>query len=194
MREGGRNICQEQAQEALWAMLDADARQLLKIQEFVKGLTFDYTLEVNEASTPAVEQKRHHRKTLTEIIDGFMAALAEEAKRKAQAYYGTPKQSAAQPEVGLASRDMFCALVSHFVKEAFRGEDHIGPTILIIKDFAPGLLKDNHAEPMKEGNAFVQRLETFRKKSGVIKEFNSLVALYKTQRSFPSIMKTFQPE
>ena len=191
---GGRNICQKQAQEALWAMSDADARQLLKIQEFVKGLTFDYTLGVNEARTPAIEQKRHHRKTLTEIIDSFMAALAEETKRKAQVYYDTPKQSARRPEVGLASRDMFCALVSHFVKEAFRGEDHIGPTILIIKDFAPDLLKDNHAEPMKEANAFVQRLEAFRKKNGVIKEFNSLVALYKTQRSFPSIMKTFQPE
>jgi hypothetical protein len=189
-----RNIRQEQAQEALWEMSDADARQLLKIQEFVKGLTFDYTLEVNEASTPAVEQNRHHRKTLAEIIDGFTAALAEETKHKAQAYSDTPRQSTGRPEAGLASRDMFCALVSHFVKEAFRGEDHIGPTILIIKDFAPGLLKDNHAEPMKEVNAFVQRLETFRKKTGVIKEFNSLVALYKTHRSFPSIMKTFQPE
>ena len=47
---------------------------------------------------------------------------------------------------------------------------------------------------MKEASAFVQRLENFRKKNGVIKEFNSLVTLYKTQRSFPSIMKTFQPE
>ncbi|GKS65267.1 hypothetical protein YTPLAS72_25710 [Nitrospira sp.] len=189
---GGHNICQEQ--EALWAMSDADARQLLKIQEFVKGLTFDYTLEVNEAATPAVEQNRHHRKTLTEIIDGFMTGLAEETKRKAQVYYGTPKRSPGRSEVGVASPDMFCALVSHFVKEAYRGEDHIGPTILIIKDFAPGLLKDNHAEPMKEANAFVQRLETFRKKNGAIKEFNSLVALYKTDRSFPSIMKTFQPD
>ena len=189
-----RNVRQEEAQEALWAMLDADARQLLKIQDFVKSLTFDYMLELNEASIPAVEQRRPYRKTLAEIIDGFMAALAEETKRKAQVYSGAPKQSAARPEVGLASRDMFCALVSHFVKEAFRGEDHVGPTILIIKDFAPGLLKDNHVEPMKEANAFVQRLETFRKKSGVIKEFNALVALYKTQRSFPSIMKTFQPE
>ncbi|MDR4463304.1 MAG: hypothetical protein MRJ66_03470 [Nitrospira sp.] len=191
---GGHNICQEQAQEALWAMSDSDARQLLKIQEFVKGLTFDYTLEVNETSTPAVEQKRHHRKTLTEIINSFMTGLAEETKRKAQVYYGTPKRSPGRSEVGVASPDMFCALVSHFVKEAFRGEDHIGPTIRIIKDFAPGLLKDNHIETMKEANAFVQRLEAFRKKNGAIKEFNSLVALYKTHRSFPSIMKTFQPE
>lgn len=191
---GERNIRQEEAQEALWETFDADARQLLKIQEFVKGLTFDYALEVNEASTPAVEQKRHHRKTFTEIIDGFMVALAEETKRKAQAYSDTPKQSTGRPEAGLASRDMFCALVSHFVKEAFRGEDHIGPTILIIKDFAPGLLKNNHADPMKEANAFAERLKAFRMKNGAIKEFNSLVALYKTGRSFPSIMKTFQPE
>jgi len=191
---GEHNVRQEEAAEALWETSDADTRQLLKIQEFVKGLTFDYTFEVKEASTPALEQKRHHRKTLAEIIDSFTAALAEETKRKAQVYSDTPKQSTGRPEAGLASRDMFCALVSHFVKEAFRGQDHIGPTILIIKDFASGLLKDNHAEPMKEANAFVQRLEAFRKKTGVIKEFTSLVALYKTHRSFPSIMKTFQLE
>lgn len=191
---GEHNIRQEEEQEALWEKSDADAERLLKIQEFVKGLTFDYTLEVNEDSPPVVEQKRHHRKTLAEIIDGFMAALTEEIKRKAQVYSSITKQSTGRPEAGLASRDMFCALVSHFVKEAFRGEDHIGPTLLIIKDFAPRLLKDNYAEPMKEANAFVQRLEAFRKKNGVIKEFNSLVALYKTHRSFPSIMKTFQPE
>ncbi len=191
---GERNILEELAREALWRTSEPDARQLLKIQELVKGLMFDYTLEVNEACTPAVEQKRHHRKTLAEIIDGFVDAFAEETKERAHVYTGTPKQSAGRPEAGRISPDMFCALVSHFVKEAFRGDDHIGPTIHIIKDFAPSLLKDNHAEAMKEANAFVQRLEAFRKKNGVIKEFNSLVALYKTDRSFPSIMKTFQPE
>jgi hypothetical protein len=191
---GERNIREEQAREALWRTSEPDAKQWLQIQELVRGLRFEYTLEVNEVCTPAFEQKRYLRKTLAEIIDGFAAVFAEETKDSAQVYSGTPKPAARPPEDGRISRDMFCALVSHFVKEAFRGEDHIGPSILVIKDFAPGLLKDNHAEPTKEANAFVQRLEAFRKKSGVIKEFNSLVALYKTDRSFPSIMKTFQPE
>ena len=191
---GERNIRQEQARRALWRTSEPDTKQWLQIQELVQGLTFDYTLEVNETCTPAFEQKRHHRKTLAEIIDGFVAAFAEETRDRAQVYSGTPKPALRPPEAGRISGDMFCALVSHFVKEAFRGKDHIEQTILIIKDFAPGLLKDNHAEPMKEANAFVQRLEAFRKKSGVIKEFNSLVALYKTDRSFPSIMKTFQLE
>ncbi|MGE0645812.1 MAG: hypothetical protein AB7P24_19310 [Nitrospira sp.] len=191
---GARNSREAQAPESLWRTSEPDAKQLLKIQEFVKGLTFDYTLEVNEASTPAGEQKWHHRKTLAEVIDGFVDAFAEETKVRAQAYSRTAKQGTGRPEAGLTSRDLFCALVSHFVKEAFRGEDHIGPTILIIKDFAPGLLKDNQADPMKEANAFVERLKAFKTKNGSIKEFNSLVALYKTNRSFPSIMKTFQPE
>ncbi|MBK9307598.1 MAG: hypothetical protein IPM58_11040 [Nitrospira sp.] len=191
---GERDVIEEQARESLWRTSEPDAKQLLKIQELVKGLTFDYALEVKKALTPGVEHKRHHRKTLAEIMDGFVDAFVKETKGRAKAYAGTTKQSTGRPEAGLTSRDMFCALVNHFVKEAFRGEDHIGPTILIIKDFIPGLLKDNHAEPIKEANAFVQRLETFRKKNGVNKEFNSLVALYKTDRSFPSIMKTFQPE
>lgn len=191
---GERNILQEQAREALWRTSEPDAKQLLKIQELVKGLTFDYTLEVNEARTPAFEQKGHHRKTLAEIIDGFVDVFAEETKDRAHVYSGTAKPGPTRPEAGLASRDMFCALVSHFVKEAFRGKDHIGLTILIIKDFAHGLLKDNHADPMKEASAFVQRLKALRTKNGAIKEFNSLVALYKTDRSFPSIMKTFQLE
>ena len=187
-------IRQEQARETLWRKSESDAKQWLKIQELVKGLTFDYTLEVNEAGTPAVEQKRHHRKSLAEIIDGFVNAFAEETTVRTQVSSGTPKPNPRRPEAGLISRDMFCALVSHFVKEASRGEDHIGTTILIIKDFAPGVLKDNHATPMKEVNAFIERLKAFRKKNGAIREFNSLVALYKTHRSFPSIMKTFQPE
>jgi hypothetical protein len=191
---GERHIRQEQAQEALWRTSEPDAKQLLKIQELVKGLTFDYILEVNEVCTPAFEHKRHHWKTLAEIIDGFVDVFAEETKDRAQVYSGTPKPGPRRPEAGRISRDMFCALVSHFAKEAFRGEDHIGPTIRIIKDFAPGLLKDNHANPMKEANAFVERLKAFRTKKSAIKEFNSLVALYKTDRSFPSIMKTFQPE
>ncbi|MBX3301662.1 MAG: hypothetical protein KF693_05565 [Nitrospira sp.] len=189
-----RNIRQEQAREALWRTSEPDVKQLLKIQKLVKGLTFDYTLEVNEVCTPAFEHKRHHRKTLAEIIDGFVDVFAEETKDTAQVYSGTPKPGPRRPEAGYISRDMFCALVSHFVKEAFRGEDHIGPTILIIKDFAPGLLKDNHANPMKEANAFVERLKALRTKNSAIKEFNSLVALYKTDRSFPSIMTIFQPE
>ncbi len=191
---GERNIRQEQARGALWRTSEPDAKQLLKIQELVKSLTFDYTLEVNEACTPVFEHKRHHRKTLAEIIDGFMGVFAKETNDRAHIYSGTPKPGPRRPEAGLASPDMFCALVSHFVKEAFRGKDHIEPTIFIIKDFAPGLLKDNHADPMKEANAFVQRLKAFRTKNSAIKEFNSLVALYKTDRSFPSIMKTFQPE
>ncbi|MGE0470782.1 MAG: hypothetical protein AB7L09_16720 [Nitrospira sp.] len=190
---GERNIRQEQAWESLWRTSEPDAKQLLTIQELVNSLTFDYTLEVNETYTPAFEHKRHHRKTLAEIIDGFVDVFAEETKDRAQAYSGTPKPGPRRPEDGLTSRDMFCALVSHFVKEAFRG-NHIGPTILIIKDFAPGLLKDNHANSMKEANAFVQRLKALRTKHSAIKEFNSRVALYKTDRSFPSIMKTFQPE
>lgn len=191
---GEGNILKGQAREALWRTSEPDAKQLLKIRELVKGLTFDYTLEVNEVRTPAFEQKGHHRKTLAEIIDGFMGVFAKETKDRAHVYSGTPKPGPRRPEVGLASPDMFCALVSHFVKEAFRGKDHIGPTILIIKDFAPGLLKDSHADPMKEANRFVERIKAFRTKRSAIKEFNSLVALYKTDRSFPSIMKTFQPE
>ena len=92
------------------------------------------------------------------------------------------------------SPDMFCALVSHFVQEAFSGEDPIGQTISIMKDFVPALLKDSHADPRKEITAFAQRLKVSRKKVGAIKEFNSLVTIYKTHRSFPSIMKTFQYE
>ncbi|MDH4085302.1 MAG: hypothetical protein OEV99_16610 [Nitrospira sp.] len=191
---GERTIREEQAHEALRRTSEFDAKHLLKIQELVKGLTLDYTLEVNEAHTSAAEQNRHHRKTLAEILDGFVDVFAKETEVRAQVYSGTPKPGSRRSEAGRISRDMFCALVSHFVKEAFRGKDHIGPTICIIKDFAPGLLKDNHADPMKEANAFVQRLKAFRKKKGAIKEFNSLVALYETHRSLPSIMKTFQPE
>jgi hypothetical protein len=40
---------------------------------------------------------------------------------------------------------------------------------------------------------FVQRLKAFQKREGAIEEFNFLVAIYKTHRSFPSIMQTFQP-
>lgn len=191
---GERNILEEQARESLWRTSEPDEKQLLKIQALVKGLTFDYALEVNEALTPAVERKRHHRKTLAEIVDGFVGAFAEETKVGAQVFPGSHKSGPRRSEAGFLSGDMFCALVSHFVKEAFGGEDHIGPAILIIKDFAPGLLTDNLAEPVKEANAFVQRLEAFRKRNGVIREFNLLVALYKTDRSFPSIMKTFQLE
>lgn len=191
---GECNIRQEQAQEALRRTSEPDAKQLLKIQELVKDLMFDYTLEVNEVCTPAFEHKRLHQKTLAEIIDGFVEVFTEETRDSAQIYSGTLKPGLRRSEAGRISRDMFCALVSHFVKEAFKGEDHIGPTILIIKDFAPGLLNGNHANPMKEANAFVEWLKAFRTKNGAIKEFNSLVTLYKTDRSFPSIMKTFQLE
>lgn len=189
---GAANLRKEQASQVLARMSEPDAKQLLQIQELVQGLTCDYTVEVDEDRTPATEHQRHHRKTLAEIICGFVDAFAEEATVRAQASSGTPQQGIGRPEAGVTSRDMFCALVSHFVKEAFKGEDHIGQAILILKDFAPGLLKDNHSDPMKEAKAFVQRLKALRKKAGAIKEFNSLVAIYKTDRSFPSIMKTFQ--
>lgn len=192
---GERNIREGQAWETLWGKSEPDAKQLLKIQELVKGLTFDYTLEVNENRMPATEHTWHHQKTLAEIIHGFLEAVAEEAKVRAQGYSDTPKQGTGRPEAGVTSRDMFCALLSHFVQEAFRGEDHIGQTISIIQDFAPGLLKDSHSfDSVKEAKAFVQQLKTFRKKGLAIKEFNTLVSIYKTHRSFPSIMKTFQHE
>ncbi|MFO0700688.1 MAG: hypothetical protein U0236_15805 [Nitrospira sp.] len=191
---GAGNLRKEQVREVLARMSEPDAMQLLKIQELVKGLTCNYTVEVNDAHTPATEHQRHHQKTLAEVIHGFVEAFAENAKVRAQVSSDTPKQGTGRPGDGVTSRDMFCALVSHFVKEAFNGEDHIGQTIFILKDFVPGLLQDNHVDSRKEIKAFIQRLEALRKKAGVIKEFNSLVTIYKTDRSFPSIMKTFQQE
>lgn len=191
---GERHRHQEQAREALWQTSESDAKQLMKIRELVKGLTREYTLEVTEARPPAFEQKRRQRKALAEIIDGFIQAFAETTNVRAQVHSSGSQPDPRRSEVGLPSREMFCALVSHFVEEAFRGEDHIRATILIIKDFAPGLLKDHFVDPMKEATAFVERLKAFRTKNSTAKEFTSLVALYKTDRSFPSIMKTFQLE
>lgn len=191
---GARTIRKEQAREALEQTSDPDAEQLLKIQELVKGLTFDYTLEVNDTRTSATGRQQHYQKTLAQIIHGFVEAFAEGTQVRAQVDSDTPTQGTGRPEDGVTSRDMFCALVSHFVKEAFGGENHIGQTIFIMKDFAPSLLKDNQTDPPKATNAFVQRIKALRKKHGTMKEFNSLVALYKTDRSFPSIMKTFQYE
>jgi len=191
---GEDSIGHEEVQEVLRRTSDPDATYWLKIRELVKSLTFDYVLEIHETRTPAVEQKRHHRKTLAEILDGFIDAYAEHTQARVQVDSNSPQQVSGRPEAGILSRDMFCALVNHLAKEAYRGEDHIWLTIMIIKDFAPGLLKDNHTNSMKEAAAFVHRLKAVRKKKGAIKEFNSLVALYKRGRSFPSIMKTFQPE
>lgn len=191
---GGGRIGQEVAREILGRTSDPDAKQLLKIQELVRGLTVDYILAVQEARTRAGAQKPHHRKTLAELIDGFIEVFAEEANVRAQAYPNSSRQGSGRPADGLTSPDMFCALVHHFVQEAVRGNDYIAHTIRIIHDFAPGLLKDNHADPMNEANAFVRRLKALRKKKRAIKEFNALVVIYNTHRSFPSIMKTFQPE
>jgi len=193
---GAQSIREEQVGEALSSTSVPDLKQLLKIQEIVKGLRFDYTLQVNEERTPATNHEQyHHQKTLADIIHGFLQAVAEEDEVRAQVDSDTPAQGIGRPEAGVTSRDMFCALVSHFVQEAFRGEDHSGPTISIIQDFAPGLLKDSRSsDSMKATKTFAQRLKAFRKKGGAIKEFNKLVATYKTHRSFPSIMKTFQPE
>lgn len=191
---GAGNFRNEQAREALERMSEPDAKQLLKIHELVQGLTCDYTLEVSEHRTPATEHQRPHQKTLAEIIHGFVDAFVDGAEVKAQVSSDTSQQGIGRPGDGVTSRDMFCALVSHFVQAAFSGEDHIGQTIFIMKDFAPGLLNDNSSDLRKETDAFVQRLNALRKKNGAIKEFNSLVALYKTHRSFPFIMKTFQPE
>jgi hypothetical protein len=188
------NIGEEHTEEALGRKSEPDAKQLLKIEELVKGLTCDYILAVNEARTPATGQTRQHQKTLAEIIHGFLEAFAEGAAVRTPVYYDTPKQGTGRSEAGVTSRDMFCALVSHFVQEAFSGDDYIGQTISIMKDFAPGLLKVNHSDPKREATAFVQRLKASRKKAGTIKEFNALVTIYKTHRSFPSIMKTFQYE
>lgn len=193
-KRGVRNIPEEQAREVLERTADPDAKQLLKIQELVKGLTCDYTMDVNEAHMPVTEHQRHHQKTLVQIIDGFVQAFIEESHVRAQVYSDTTQQGSGRPEIGVTSRDMFCALVAHFVQEAFRGKDHIGPTISIIKGFAPGLFKSDHSDSMTGAKAFVQRLKTLRKHGGAIKEFNSLVALYRTDRSFPFIMKTFQHE
>ena len=189
---GERNFREEQAREALWQAADPDTKKLVKIQDLVRALTFDYALEVNEDPTPVTQHKRHHRKTLAEIIDGFLKALAEAPDLKKQISPDTP-QRRGRPELGLTSRDMFCALVEHFVEEAFGGVDHIWQTIFIINDFAPGLLKDSASDEAHEANAFVQRLKAFQKREGAIEEFNFLVAIYKTHRSFPSIMQTFQP-
>jgi len=191
---GEDRIGQEAAREILRRTSDPDAKQLLKIQELVRGLTVDYILAVKEARTAADEQKPHHRKTLAELIDGFVEVFAEEANVRAQAYPNSSPRGSGSPADGLTSPDMFCALVHHFVQEAVRGNDHIAHTIRIIHDFAPGLLKDNHADPMNETNAFVRRLKALRRKKSAIKEFNALVTIYNTHRSFPSIMKTFQPE
>lgn len=193
---GEQSIHEEQVGEALSSTSVPDLKQLLKIQEIVKGLRFDYTLQVNEESTPATNHEQyHHQKTLTDIIHGFVEAVAEEAEVKAQVDSATSTQGTGRLEAGVTSRDMFCALVSHFVRDAFRGKDHSGQSISIIQDFAPGLLKDSHSsDSMRDTKAFAQRLKTFRKKGGAIKELNKLVATYKTHRSFPSIMKTFQPE
>ena len=191
---GEDRITQEAAREILRRTSDPDAKQLLKIQELVKSLTGDYILAVKEARTLTGKQKPHHRKTLAELIDGFVEVFAEEVNVRAQAYPNSSQQGSGRPEDGLASPDMFCALVHHFVQEAVRGNDYIAHTIKIIHDFVPGLLKGNHADPINEANAFVRRLKALRKKKGAIKEFNGLITIYNTHRSFPSIMKTFQPE
>lgn len=191
---GARNMRTEQARAVLEQTSDPDGEQLLKIQEVVKDLTYDYTLEVNDARTPSTESTGHYRRTLAEIIQGFVEAFAAEAEGRGKVHFDSPQQGVGRPEDGVMSRDMFCALVSHFVQEAFKGEDPIEQTLFIMKDFAPGLLKDNHSGSMKEAKALAQRLKALRKKNGATKEFNSLVAIYKTHRSFPSIMKTFQPE
>lgn len=190
---GEHNLREEQARGALWRKANPDAKKLVKIQDLVKVLTFDYALEVNEDRTPVAEHKRHHRKTLAEIIDGFLKALAEAPDLRKQVSPGAPQRRRGQPELGLTSRDMFCALVEHFVQEAFGGVDHIRQTIFIIKDFAPGLLKDSASDEARQANAFVRRLKAFQKREGAIEEFNFLVATYKTHRSFPSVMQTFQP-
>ena len=195
VEEGGEGrIGQEAAREILERTSDPDAKQLLKIQELVSGLTVDYILAVKEARTPVGERTPYHRKTLAELIDGFVEVFAEEANVRAQAYPNSAQQGSGRPADGLTSPDMFCALVHHFVQEAVRGNDPIAYTIRIIQDFAPGLLKDNRVDRMDEANALVRRLKALKKKKGAIKEFNALVTLYKTRRSFSSIMKTFQPE
>ena len=191
---GKHSIREDNAQDAIGQKSEPDAEQLLKIQELVKSLTCDYVLVVNEARKSVSDHTRHHQTTLLEVIQGFFQALAEGPEVRAQVNSVSSKQGTGQLQAGGMSRDMFCGLVSHFVQEAFSGEDHIGQTISIIKDFAPGLLKHNHSDPTKNPTAFVQRLKASRKNAGAIKEFNSLIALYKTGRSFPSIMKTFQPE
>lgn len=192
---GGDNIRKEQAGEVLDQTSDPDAEPLLKIQELVNGLTCDYILEVNDTRTPATEPMGNYRRTLAEILQGFVTAVAEEADDRAKGSLDRSRQSTGRPEDGVTSRDMFCALVSQFVQEAFKGEDPIGQSISIIQDFAPGLLKDSRSsDSMKEGKVVAQRLKVLRKKSGAIKDFNKLVATYRTHRSFPSIMKTFQPE
>ena len=193
-KPGERNLRKEQAREAQWRKADPDAKKLIKIQDLVKSLTFDYALEVNEDSTPGTEHKRHHRKTLAEIIHGFLEAFAKEAMLSEHPPLLDPtKKKQGQPKIGLTSPDMFCALVEHFVEEAFGGVDHIRQTISIIKDFAPSLLKDRGSDEAHEANAFVQRIKAFRKKEGAIEELHFLVAMYKTHHSFLSIMQTFQP-
>ncbi len=188
---GEENLLEKQRREGLWRKADRDAKKLLKIQDLVKDLRFDYALEVNRDGTPGTDHQ-HHRKTLAEIVDGFLSAFVEETEFRELSHPGAAKSGRGRPKLGLTSKDMFCALVDHFVKKAFRGKDHIRQAIIIVKTFAPGLLRDEDSDPVDEANAFGKQLDAFLKKKGAIEEFERLVTIYKTDHSFPALMRIFQ--